>query len=140
MLKRNLLILFHTKTQIHRKITKYDREKESQYYSNLQSGSEDDDKERSVITSISLNILVNPEPSLRRRRRERVRVQRAEEHGSPRRGLGGGEVVGGELGDGIESQKREKGNETAGNRGGGGGGGLRRGDGGRRRRRRRRRG
>lgn len=61
---------------------------------------------------------MNTESSLGRGRREGVRIRGAEEGARPRRSIAG-EIIGGEFGEGIESEEREEGEEFRRETGGG---------------------
>jgi hypothetical protein len=76
----------------------------------VQSTREDEDKEGGIVPGIALDILVDPQPGLSRRGRERVRVAGPNEPISPGRPWGG-EVEGGELGEGVESEEGEQGED-----------------------------
>lgn len=112
----------------------------------IQRASEEEDEERSVVAGVALDVLLDAEASLGGGGREGVGVGGGEEGGGPWRRLGG-EVIGGELPEGIKAEEREERDEVreerdegtgdsgrGGSGGGDGSGGC--GGGGRRRRRR----
>lgn len=95
----------------------------------IQSASKEEDEEICIVASIALDVFMDPQASLRWGRRERVRAAEADEGTRPRRGVAG-EVISGELGEGIESEEGneggeagEEGDEEAGGGGWDGGGG-----------------
>lgn len=102
----------------------------------IQRASEEEDEEGGIIASKAFNILVGSKAGLGRRGGEGVGVEGANKSIGPRRGVAG-KVVGGELGKGVESEKREKSfqvgkernkeaiGDGGGDRGGGVGGGGR---------------
>lgn len=77
----------------------------------VQRAGEEKDKEDGIVPGIALDILVDTQPRLSRRGRERVRIEKPKEPKTPGRRLGG-EVVGGELGKGVEGEEGEEGKDV----------------------------
>lgn len=95
----------------------------------VQSAREEKDEEIGVVAGVALDVFLESEASLGGRGREGVGVGEGEEGAGPG-GSVAGEVIGGELGEGVESEEGEEGEEAgqeagAGGRGGGGDGGGR---------------
>lgn len=90
----------------------------------VQGGSEEEDEEVSVVASVALDVFVDPEAGLGGGRREGVGRGGPHEEARPGRGFAG-EIVGGELGEGVEGQQGEEGHEAGEDtRGGYWGGGV----------------
>jgi len=95
----------------------------------VQSAGEEKDEEIGVVAGVALDVFLNPEARLGGGGREGVGVGESKEGAGPG-GSFGGEVIGGELGEGVESEEGEEGEEAGEEAAGGGGGGGRGGGGG----------
>jgi hypothetical protein len=73
----------------------------------LQSTSKEENEKGGIISRITFNILINPEPSLVRPGWKRVGPTVSEKRPGPRWGLTR-EVIGGEFRKGVESEERKE--------------------------------
>lgn len=76
----------------------------------LQSACEEDDEQGGIVPAIALDILVDSQPCLSWRGRKGIGVAEPKKPMSPGRGLVG-EVIGGELGEGVEGEEGEEGDD-----------------------------
>lgn len=93
----------------HKQIPQRSKKKEAK--ETVQSAGKEEDKQIGIIASIALDILVDPQPSLRRRRRERVGIAKSNKGVGPGRRVAD-EVLSRELGEGVESEEGEEGDEV----------------------------